>query len=100
VREELTRREEALAVWEKKAKIFAKALVKFSTDLDTERAGVEATQKEYLDKMCQGLVPQVPWVISYDPIIWIRLVPSSGKTTGESYTVYQVWPHHSRDSIP
>jgi hypothetical protein len=35
VQEELTRREEALAVWEKKAKIFVKALVKFSTDLDT-----------------------------------------------------------------
>jgi hypothetical protein len=36
---------------EEKAKIFEKALAKFSTDLDIERAKAEATQKAYLDKM-------------------------------------------------
>jgi hypothetical protein len=31
---------------------------------------------------CRGLVPRVPWVAGYDPIIWIQLIPSSGKTAG------------------
>jgi hypothetical protein len=42
---------ETLAVWEEKAKIFEKALVMVSADLDAERAKAEATWKEYLDKM-------------------------------------------------
>jgi hypothetical protein len=49
--EELTRREEALAAWEWKARIFEMALVKVSANLDVERAKIKATQKEYLDKM-------------------------------------------------
>jgi hypothetical protein len=48
--EELTRREEALPAWEK-VKISEKTLVKVNTDLDTEWAKAEATQKECLDKM-------------------------------------------------
>jgi hypothetical protein len=47
--EELTRREEALVLREEKARIFWKTLVKVSTNLDTERAKVEATRKEYLN---------------------------------------------------
>jgi hypothetical protein len=42
---------ETLAVREEKAKIFEKALVMVSDDLDAERAKAEATWKEYLDKM-------------------------------------------------
>jgi hypothetical protein len=49
--EELTWREEALTPWEDKSKISKKALVKFNADLAAEWAKVEATQKEYLDKM-------------------------------------------------
>jgi hypothetical protein len=47
----LTWREEALAMWEEKAKISKRALVKVSFDLDAERAKSKATRKEYLDKM-------------------------------------------------
>jgi hypothetical protein len=50
--EELTQREEALAVWEEKARISKKALVKVSTDLNTKREKTEATRQVYLDKMC------------------------------------------------
>jgi hypothetical protein len=32
---------------------------------------------------CRGLVPWVPRVTSYDSIIWIRSIPSSGKMAGE-----------------
>jgi hypothetical protein len=49
--EELTQREGSLIALEDKAKISEKALVKVSTDLDAKQAKVEATQKEYLDKM-------------------------------------------------
>jgi hypothetical protein len=49
--EELTRREEALAVREEKARISKKALVKVNIDLDAERAKTEAIHREYLDKM-------------------------------------------------
>jgi hypothetical protein len=49
--EELTWREEALAAWEEKARIFKKPLVKVSADLDTEWVKTEATRKEYIDKM-------------------------------------------------
>jgi hypothetical protein len=47
----LLAREEALATWEEKARISEKALTKVSADLDVERAKVEATRKEYLNKM-------------------------------------------------
>jgi hypothetical protein len=40
-----------LATWEEKARISEKALANVSADLDVERAKVEATQKEYLDKI-------------------------------------------------
>jgi hypothetical protein len=43
---------------------------------------------------CQGLVPQVPWVTGYMPNFWIRPVPSR-QMTGQPYTSYQIWPHHS-----
>jgi hypothetical protein len=49
--EELMRMEEALFVREENAKIFEKALVKVSVNLDIERAKTEATRKEYLDEM-------------------------------------------------
>jgi hypothetical protein len=49
--EEFTRREEALAVREEKARIFEKALSQVSTAPDTERAQAKATQQEYLDKI-------------------------------------------------
>jgi hypothetical protein len=49
--EELTWREEALTAWVEKARIYEKALVKVSADLDTEWVKAEATQKEYLSKM-------------------------------------------------
>jgi hypothetical protein len=49
--EELTRREEALATREEKARISERALAKVSADLDAEQANAEATRKEYLDKM-------------------------------------------------
>jgi hypothetical protein len=49
--EELTQREEALAAPEEKGSISEKALVKVSADLDAEWVKVEATQKEYHDKM-------------------------------------------------
>jgi hypothetical protein len=45
------RREEVRTAWELKAKISKKALVMVSADLDVEWAKVEATRKEYLDKM-------------------------------------------------
>jgi hypothetical protein len=48
-----------------------------------------------LEGYCKGLVPWVSWVIGYDPLNWIRPVPSSGKMAGKSYTLYQVHPHHS-----
>jgi hypothetical protein len=51
-REELTQREEAQVVWEEKAMISEKALVKVSTDLDAGWVKTEATRQEYLDKMC------------------------------------------------
>jgi hypothetical protein len=44
-------REEALTTWELKAKTSKKALVMVSANLDVEWAKVEATRKEYLDKM-------------------------------------------------
>jgi hypothetical protein len=47
----LTRREEALASRVEKAEIAEKDLIKVSADLDAKRAKVEATRKEYLDKM-------------------------------------------------
>jgi hypothetical protein len=43
--------EEALTTREEKARISEKALAKVSADLDVERAKVEATRKEYLNKM-------------------------------------------------
>jgi hypothetical protein len=43
--------EEALAAQEEKVGILEKAHAKVSADLDVERTKVEATQKEYLDKM-------------------------------------------------
>jgi hypothetical protein len=49
--EKLMWREEALAVWEEKARNFEMALVKVSADLDVEWAKTEATRKEYLNKM-------------------------------------------------
>jgi hypothetical protein len=49
--EELTWREEALAAWQEKARIFKKPLVKVSADLDAEWVKTEATRKEYIDKM-------------------------------------------------
>jgi hypothetical protein len=49
--EELTRKEEALVAREEKVGISEKALTKVSADLDVERIKVEATWKEYLDKM-------------------------------------------------
>jgi hypothetical protein len=49
--EELMQWEAALIAREEKAKIFEKALVKVSADLDVERVEIEATWKEYLDKM-------------------------------------------------
>jgi hypothetical protein len=51
MRDELTWREAALITWEEKAKNSEKALVKVSTNLDAEWVKVEATRKEYLDKM-------------------------------------------------
>jgi hypothetical protein len=47
----LTRREEAFAAQEEKARISKMALVKVSADLDAERAKTEATHKEDLDQM-------------------------------------------------
>jgi hypothetical protein len=44
-------REEVLATWEEKARISKKSLTKVSDNLDAERAKVEATRKDYLDKM-------------------------------------------------
>jgi hypothetical protein len=38
-------------VWEEKAKISEKALVKVSVDLDAELKKIEATHQEYLNKM-------------------------------------------------
>jgi hypothetical protein len=38
-------------MWEEKARISEKALVKISADVNTERAKIEATYQEYLDKM-------------------------------------------------
>jgi hypothetical protein len=49
--EELMQREEVLAMWEEKARISEKSLTKVSDNLDAERAKVEATRKDYLDKM-------------------------------------------------
>jgi hypothetical protein len=49
--EELTWREEALVVWEKKARIFEMALVQVSANLDAEWAKPKDPQKEYLNKM-------------------------------------------------
>jgi hypothetical protein len=49
--EELMQREEVLATWEEKARISEKSLTKVSDNLDAERAKVEATRKDYLDKM-------------------------------------------------
>jgi hypothetical protein len=50
--EDLTQREEALAVREEKARISQMALVKVSANLDSEWAKTEATHHESLDKMC------------------------------------------------
>jgi hypothetical protein len=44
-------RKEALTAQEENDKISKKALVNVSADLDVEWAKVEATQKEYIDKM-------------------------------------------------
>jgi hypothetical protein len=49
--EEMMRREEALTMQKEKARISEMTLVKVSVDLDPERPKIEATQKEYLDKM-------------------------------------------------
>jgi hypothetical protein len=49
--EEMMQREEALTVRKEKARISEMTLVKVSVDLDPERPKIEATQKEYLDKM-------------------------------------------------
>jgi hypothetical protein len=38
-------------MWEEKARIFEKALVKVSSDLYTKRVKTKATHQEYLDKM-------------------------------------------------
>jgi hypothetical protein len=43
--------QEQLLAWEEKAKIFEMALVKLSADLDAKQANIDATRKEYLDKM-------------------------------------------------
>jgi hypothetical protein len=49
--EQLTWREEALAMWDEKATILERALAMVSANLDTNRAKAEATRKEYLNKM-------------------------------------------------
>jgi hypothetical protein len=49
--EELTRREEALAAREGKARISKKAITQVSATLGTEWAQAEATRWEYLDKI-------------------------------------------------
>jgi hypothetical protein len=49
--EELTSREEALAMREEKVRISEKALTKVSADLDNEWAKAKATWKEYLNKI-------------------------------------------------
>jgi TnpA family transposase len=49
---ELTLREEATTVWEKGIGVSEWALDKVSLDLHVKRAKTEATQQEYLKKMC------------------------------------------------
>jgi hypothetical protein len=49
--EELMQRKEDLTAQEENDKMSKKALVNVSVDLDVEWAKVEATQKEYIDKM-------------------------------------------------
>jgi hypothetical protein len=50
-REELTWREESLTVPEEKVGISEKALVKVTSNHDSERVKAEANRKEYLDKI-------------------------------------------------
>jgi hypothetical protein len=64
-----------------------------STARDTPQPLPSAQQSVYVtakDSLCRGLVPQVPWVTSYTPKIYILPVPTSGKRLGNyaSHTGY------------
>jgi hypothetical protein len=76
--EELMRREEALAAWEEKARISAKALLKVSADLDAEHSKTEVNRKEYLDKM-EAHIAHAKHSLSLDKMLGEKKVELDGR---------------------
>jgi hypothetical protein len=78
-KEELVRREEALTAWEEKVGISEKALIKVSANLDAaERLTVEATRKEYLDKM-EAHITRTKHSLDLDKILGEKKVELDGR---------------------
>jgi hypothetical protein len=80
-KEELVRREEALTAWEEKVGIAEKALIKVSANLDAERLTVEATWKEYLDKM-EAHITRTKHSLDLDKILGEKKVELDGRKWG------------------
>jgi hypothetical protein len=90
--EGLTRREKALIVQEEKAWISEKALVKASVDLDAEQAKIEATRKEYLNKM-EAHSTRAKHYLGLEKMLGRRMSSSMGEGRTWTYVRQRRWRH-------
>jgi hypothetical protein len=75
LQDELLEERDKLLVQEKESNQELKKLLKLEKE-KREKHDLELVQSK---ETCRGLIPWVPWVTGYGPIIQIRSVPTSSK---------------------